>query len=93
MGMQPEDLAETERWERLKVPTGSAPGAPRPPTALPVGVREGDVLIIGTTDGTMSMAECAEAVDALRAALGVHVKVVFVAGHPGVTVLRPERAA
>lgn len=55
-------------------------------------MRDGDVVIVGCDTERMDMASLHGLRSELRLALG-DVNPIFVAGHPGVTVLRPERAA
>jgi hypothetical protein len=71
-------------------PSSGATPATLTHTAPPVGVREGDALVIGVSDA-MTQAEMSMYADDVRDALGVYVRVLFVPGHQGVTVLRPER--
>jgi hypothetical protein len=73
-----------ERPERYDLPR------PAVRTALPVGVRGGDLLLIGTGDYDMSIGVREVLVATLRQELGVEIKVLFVPGATGVTVLRPE---
>jgi hypothetical protein len=61
-------------------------------TALPVGVRDGDVLIIGV-DEALTDPEIDHMAGVLREAFGVQIKIVVIPAHAGVTVLRPERSA
>lgn len=85
-----------ERPKRYDLPpTTPPPGEGRQPThaaqaALPVGVRGGDLLLIGTGDYDMSIGVREVLVATLRQELGVEIKVLFVPGATGVTVLRPE---
>lgn len=59
--------------------------------ALPVGVRDGDVLIVPLAED-VDMEGAALVRGRLRDALG-DVRVVFIPGGTGCTVLRPERSA
>jgi hypothetical protein len=83
----------SDRPERpTSAPTTPPPneGVRRPAqAALPIGVRDGDVLIIGASD--IDMSQAAELSVSLRAEVGLYIRVVFVPGGSGVTVLRPER--
>ena len=99
-----ETVASSQRPERpksapLAPPPASGRGVPPPPVPRstptlvatpPVGVREGDVLIIGV-DVDMTNEELDHMIGALRDVLGVRVEAVCIPGHVGVTVLRPER--
>lgn len=80
-----------ERPKRYDLPPATPPPSEGRPAqaALPVGVRTGDLLIIGTADYDIGRAEELRA--SLREELDIDVKVLFISGAVGVTVLRPER--
>lgn len=83
----------SHRHERPKTAPAPPPPASGLPAraALPVGVRDGDVLVIGV-DSSLSLNELDHFSRSLREALGVQIKIVAIQGGGGtVTVLRPER--
>jgi hypothetical protein len=77
-----------DRPNRPAFPPPPPPG-PRPTAALPVGVRDGDLLIIGS--GDYDVAGQDQLAVSFREELGIAIKVLLVPGIVGVTVLRPER--
>jgi len=74
-------------------PPPPPPINPRAKAALPVGVRDGDVLIVPTDNEYVSDDEREFYKAKIIEAFGVDVRVVFISGKFGVTVLRPERRA
>jgi hypothetical protein len=72
-----------------------APSPPNPPAkaALPVGIRDGDLLVIGVGDEGMLNAEREDLREQLRETLGIDVWILPVPHYGTVTVLRPERSA
>lgn len=86
------EVMNHDRPERpASAPATPPPAAGRPTqAALPVGVRDGDVLMVGVS-GELDLAQLHSIRSELRLAFG-DVSVVFVpGGRDGVTVLRPER--